>query len=350
MTEINTGILIKANHLKKGDVIGVVSSSSPLAGIVPHRVEKGIEMLKKMGFNVKIGKNALKITNHTAGSPEERAEDLNNFFADSSVKAIISFIGGNHSNQVLKHLDFETIKKNPKIFVGYSDITVLHFALYSKCNLITFYGPAILTQFAENPEILSYTKKYFEKAVMSKEPIGKINPSSEWTDETLDWFEKEDLKIPRKMKKNKGWKWLRKGKSKGEIIGGCISSLLHLRGTEYWPDFQGKNFFWEIPESSCDFTKGELLSEIDAHLSDLELSEVFDQIKGMLIGRPFSYSEKESLDLQKMILERTKDYNFPILYNIDIGHTDPMITIPLGVMSKIDSEKDEFLIVEEGVI
>jgi len=350
MTKNNAKTLIKTDHLRKGDTIGIVSPSSSLAGLVPHRVERGIEMLNKMGFNVKISKNALKVTGHTAGTPEERAEDLNNFFVDSSVKAIISFIGGNHSNQILKYLNFETIKKNPKIFMGYSDITVLHFALYSKCNLVTFYGPAILTQFAENSEILSYTKKYFEKAVMSNKSIGKIKPSPEWTDETLNWFKKEDLKRPRKMKKNEGWRWLRKGKSKGEIIGGCISSLLHLRGTEYWPDFQGKNFFWEIPESACDFTKGEPFSEIDAHLSDLELSGVFGKIKGMLIGRPFGYSEKESLDLQKMILERTKDYNFPILYNIDIGHTDPIITIPLGVMSKIDSEKDEFLIVEKGVI
>lgn len=350
MTKDSAITLIKANCLKKGDTVGIISSSSPLAGLVPHRTKKGIKMLEKMGFDVKIGENALKVTNHTAGSPKERAEDLNNFFADSSVKAIISSIGGDHSNQILKYLDFETIKKNPKIFIGYSDTTVLHLALYSKCNLITFYGPAVLTQFAENPKILSYTKKYFEKAVMSKEPIGKIYPSLKWTDEILDWFKKEDLKRPRKMKKNEGWEWLRKGKSEGEIIGGCISSLLHLRGTEYWPNFQGKNFFWEISESSCDFTKGEPLSEIDTHLSDLELSGVFDQIKGMLIGRFFGCSEKESLDLRRMVLERTKDYNFPILYNIDIGHTDPMITIPLGVISKIDSERDEFLIVEKGMV
>lgn len=123
-------------------------------------------MLQDLWFKVKICKNALKITGHTADSPKERAEDINNFFKDKEIKAIICFIGGNHSNQVLKYLDFNLIKRNPKIFIGYSDITVLHFAFYTQANLITFYGPAVLAQFAENPRILPYTEEYFKKAVI----------------------------------------------------------------------------------------------------------------------------------------------------------------------------------------
>jgi muramoyltetrapeptide carboxypeptidase LdcA involved in peptidoglycan recycling len=111
-------------------------------------------MLKSLEFKVKVGKNALKITGHTAGSAKERAEDINNFFKDKNIKAIFSFIGGNHSNQILKYLDFDLIRKNPKIFLGYSDITVLHFALYAQADLASFYGPVVLAQFAENPEML----------------------------------------------------------------------------------------------------------------------------------------------------------------------------------------------------
>jgi muramoyltetrapeptide carboxypeptidase LdcA involved in peptidoglycan recycling len=117
----------------------------------------------------------------------------------------------------LKYLDFQLIKKNPKIFVGYSDATVLHFAFYTQCNLVTLYGPAALTQFAENPRILSYTEEYFKKALMGTKPIGKIKPSLYWTDEILNWFKKDDLKRPRKMKKNKGWQWLKKGKAEPNI-------------------------------------------------------------------------------------------------------------------------------------
>ncbi len=338
---------IKPGKLSKGDRIGIVSPSSPMAGLVPHRVKKGVAMIKKLGLRPVVGKNALKITEYTAGNPKERAEDINNFFKDENIKAIISFVGGNHSNQILKYLNFNLIKKNPKIFVGYSDITVLHLAIHTKANLTTFYGPAVITQFAENPEILGYTRKYFEKALMGKEVIGNIKPSPSWTEETLDWFEKEDLKRPRKMKKNPGWEWLGKGKTRGKILGGCITSMMHLRGTEYWPDFKNAIFFWEIPEGE-DFTRGEKLENIDAYLTDLELSGVFGLIKGMVIGRPFSYSKEQNEKLMNIIAERTSNYRFPILYSVDVGHTDPMITIPLGTTVELDSDSNRFTFLEKG--
>ncbi len=350
MAKYNIKKLVKAEHLSVGNTIGIVSPSSGMAGRLPHRVERGVKMLEKMGFKVKLGRNALKVTDYTAGSAEDRAEDLNDFFTDPSIKAIISFIGGFHSNQIVKFLDLKAIKKSPKIFMGYSDMTVLHYVLYSKCDLVTFYGPAVLTQFAENPAILSYTKEYFEKAVMSNKPIGKLQPSDFYTDEVLNWFEKKDLERPRNTKKNIGWQWLKKGKSAGPILGGCITSMMRLRGTDYWPNFQGKNFFWEIPEGSCDFTKGESISRVDSYLTDLKLSGVFDGIKGMIIGRPFGYTEKESLDLQNIVIKNMKNYDFPILYNVDIGHTDPILTIPLGMMSELDSDKNDFSIIESGVI
>jgi len=341
--------LIKPKYLQKGDIIGIISPSAPLAGLVLHRVKRGVDALQKMGFKIKIGKNALKVRGHTAGNPKERAEDINKFFDNRTVKAIFSFIGGNHSNQILKYLDFNLIKKNPKIFLGYSDITVLQLAFYTQINLVSFYGPAVLTQFAENPEVLPYTRRYFEKAIMQPKPIGKIVPSSQWTDEVLDWFKKEDLKRPRKMKKNKGWQWLKEGNTEGPILGGCISSMMHLRGTKYWPDFSDTILFWEIPESDDDFAKGEKPENIDAYLTNLELSGVFQQIKGMIIGRPFGYS-KEQLELLKTVIkERTTDYQFPILFGVDIGHTDPMITVPLGIKVRLNSRNNIFEFLEAGV-
>lgn len=342
--------LIKPKPLQRGDVIGVISPSAPLASLVPHRVKKGIQMLKKLGFKVKIGKHALKVTNHTAGTPKERADDINGFFKNRSIKAIFSFIGGNHSNQILKYLDFDLIKRNPKIFLGYSDITILHFAFYTQSNLVTFYGPAVLSQFAENPKIFPYTQKYLEKATIDPGLIGKITPSLKWTDEVLDWFKKDDLKRSRKMKKNNDWQWIKKGRVIGPILGGCISSMMHLRGTKYWPDFSNNILFWEIPESEADFTKGESLENIDAYLTDLELSGIFNQINGMIIGRPFGYTKKQITQLIQIIKEQTKDYNFPILFNVDVGHTDPIITIPLGIKVKIDSRKNIFEFIERGII
>ncbi len=342
--------MLKPIILKTGDTIGLVSPSSGMARQVPHRVERAQAMFRQMGFHVKVGPNALKTSGYTAGTPEERAADLNQFFADPEVSAIVSFIGGNHSNQLLRYLDFEMIRANPKVFVGYSDITVLHLALYTQAQLITFYGPAALTQFAESPEILSYTRRHFERALMQPEPIGVIEPSTEWTDEVLNWFERQDLERPRQMKPNPGYVWLRQGVANGPILGGCISSLAHLRGTQYWPDFSGSIFFWEIPESDDDFRRGEPLGNIDAILTDLDLSGVFAQIVGMVIGRPYGCTTEEVQQLRQVILERTKDYSFPILFGVDIGHTDPMVTVPLGVEGRLDSSKNKFLITESGVI
>lgn len=342
--------LIKPMHLRNGDTIGIVSPSAPLAGLVPHRVKKGITMLKKLGFKIKIGKHALKVTNYTAGSAKERADDINIFFKDKKIKAIFTFIGGNHSNQILKYLDFNLIKRNPKIFVGYSDATVLHFAFYTKVNLVSFYGPAVLTQFAENPKIFSYTKEYFKKSLKNNQAIGKVSPSLEWTDEVLDWFKKEDLKRSRRMKKNIGWQWLKEGAAKGPILGGCIASIMHLRGTTYWPDFSESILFWEISEASNDFTKGEDVSNIDAYLTDLELSGVFKKINGMIVGRPFGYTKDQIFQLIQTIKERTKRYHFPILFSVDIGHTDPMITIPIGVRVRMNSNKNIFEFIESGTI
>ncbi|MDO8624292.1 MAG: LD-carboxypeptidase [bacterium] len=341
--------LLKPKHLRKGDTVGIVSSSAPLAGQVPHRVERGITMLRELGFDVRVGKHALEVTGHTAGGAKERAEDIHEFFRDKNTKAIFSFIGGNHSNQLLKYLDFDFIRKNPKVFIGFSDATVLHFALYTQARLISFYGPAVLTQFADNPVIFPYTLEYFEKALMDSHPIGEVLPSRAWTDEVLDWFKKDDLKRPRKKKKNDGWQWIREGEARGPILGGCITSMMHLRGTEYWPDFSGSILFWEIPESERDFARGESVAIIDAYLTDLELMGLFGKIKGMVIGRPFGYTRSQIKQLIEIIRERTSQYRFPVLFNVDIGHTDPMITIPLGVRAKLDSSKQLFVIEESGV-
>ena len=342
--------IIKPQKLNIGDTVGLISPSSSMAAKVPHRLNIGIKCLKKIGFKVKTGKNALKDSGNKAGNGRERAQDIMEFFEDNEIKAIISNIGGYNANDVIPYLDYELIENNPKIFIGYSDITVLHWALYKKSYLVTFYGPAVLTQFANNPGLMKFTEDYFKKATMEVEPIGEISPSAEWTDEVLNWFEKKDLERPRKMKKNKGWQWIRQGNAKGELLGGCLTSMLHLRGTDYWPDFKSKIFFWETPESSCDFTCGLPLNSVEAYLIDLKLSGVFKKIAGMIIGRPFAYSEAEVNALINIILDITKNYNFPILFGVDIGHTDPMITLPIGVKATLDSKKNIFKITEPGVL
>lgn len=331
------------NKLAKGSTIGIISPSAPLAGLVRNRAERGIKALEEMGFSVKVGNNAMKVRGYKSGTAQERAADINSFFSDNKIDAIFSFIGGNHSNQILQYLDFDLIKNNPKIILGYSDMTVLLLAIYVKTGMTTFYGPSVMNQFGEYPKIFPYTKEYFEKCLMSEDIIGKVEPSKEWTDEFLDWFAGDDLKRERNLKKNDGYIWIKEGACEGKLIGGCISSLMHLRGTEFWPDFKDSILFWEIPEGS-EFSKGETIYNVDAYLTDLKLNNVFDKISGMIIGRPFCYSEEDNSSLIEVIKEQTMEYDFPILFNVDIGHTDPMITLPIGRKASLDSKNNEFII------
>lgn len=341
--------MIKPRKLEKGDTIALISPSSGLAGIFPHRLDNAIKFLKKEGYKIIEFDTTRKNKNWSSGTPEERAKDIMNAFLNPDVKAIIATIGGVTASQTLKHLNFEKIKNNPKIFCGYSDNSVLHYAFLTQADLVTFYGPCAMTQFGEFPEPFDYTMKYFYKAITSNKPIGEIEPSKEWTDETLDWNKKLDLTGKRKMILNKGFEWLKEGEAKGKIIGGCISSIVRLAGTKYWPEYNNRILFLEIPEGQ-NFDKGEPLSYIDSYLTQLEILGVFDQINGLIFGRPFKYSNEDKGKLKEILLERTKDYNFPILFGADIGHTDPMVTIPLNTEVMINSEKNKFEFLEAGVI
>jgi muramoyltetrapeptide carboxypeptidase len=331
--------------LSRGDVIGFVSPSAGLAPFAMHRIEQAIKIFNKLGYKVKIGKYSLKNNGYVSSSALKRAQDINRMFQDKQVRMIISTIGGNHSNQILKYLDFGLIKNNPKIFMGYSDNTVLHYALQSQANLATFYGPCAMTQFGENPEIIEYTLDYFNFAVSDqfREKNYEVKPSPLWTEEFLDWFRKKDKKRPRKMLRNEGYFWLAKGQAEGEILGGAIPSVNHLAGTKYWCDPKGKVFFMDIPEGHSP-DKEFPLSELDSYLADLDNLGLFDEIKGLIIGRPYKYPPNQIRDLKSVILKYAGEKKCPILYNANIGHTDPIATIRLGSRVALDSSKNSFRI------
>lgn len=334
--------IINAKKIKKGDLVSIVSPSAGLGELFPHRIENGIKCLERMGFEVKVEKNALKMENWVSGSIKERIDDIHSAFKDKRVKAIICTIGGNHSNQLLKYLDFELIRNNSKIFLGYSDITVLHNAIYKKAGLRTFYGPCVISEFGEYPDMLPFTKSYFEKTLIEG-VLGDIEQSKEWTDEFLNWFNKESHTKKRKMFPNTGYEWWRKGNAVGEIFGGAIPSVNHLLGTEYEINFKNKIFFIDLPEGH---SPGENLplADLDAFLADLFNAGVFNQIKGLIIGRAYGYkgdNGKLSL-LKKVIMNYVKGTNYPVLFNADFGHTSPMITIPIGAKVELDSKKNKF--------
>ncbi|HJP30390.1 MAG TPA: S66 peptidase family protein [Candidatus Latescibacteria bacterium] len=336
--------MIKPPRLSPGDTVGLVSPSWGGMGAVPHRTERDIEHLRRLGFEVRLADNALHQSGDVSDSPERRTADLHQMFADPEIKAIVAGIGGDHSCHLLPHLDFELIAANPKILVGYSDITVLNVAIWSKTGLITFNGPALLTDFAEYPAMFDYTEEHFLKAVGVPRPMGRVEPSPWWTEEFLQWGDQTDLTRPRERQPSPGWTWLKPGEVEGPLIGGCLESLQHLRGTPWWPCWEGAILFFETSEEKPSPAK------IDGILMDYENMGVFDSICGLVVGRPMKYSDEEKSRLRQVILERTAGYAFPILTDVDFGHTAPQITIPLGCRARIDTPNEILEILEAAVL
>jgi muramoyltetrapeptide carboxypeptidase len=205
-----------------------------------------------------------------------------------------------------------------------------------------------MTQFGEYPSPQRYTVDYLIKALVNGE-LGEVKASEYWTDELLDWSQKKDLERARKLYKNEGYDWIKEGSARGKITGGCLYSLLQLKGTEYEPDYNNKILFIETPEGQ-DYTKGEPLAFVWIQLNDLKNSGALKKIKGLIVGKGFGYSEDERSQFRSMVKEIIQDYNFPVLFNVNIGHADPIVTLPLGVEVSLDSSKNLFRIEEQGII
>ena len=272
-----------------------------------------------------------------------RAADIHDMFRAPEVTAIIAAIGGDHSCHLLPHLDFELIRNDPTIFMGYSDITVLNVAIWRQTGLVTFNGPTLITDFAEYPSPIEYTADSFLRTVCSGEPVGQIVPSPTWTEEFLDWSRRSDLARARKLTTSDGWSWLRAGVGEGALVGGCLELLQHLRGTEYWPAFSGKILFLETSEEHPSPAK------VDGILMDYENMGVLGDLNGLLFGRPMKYSDVEKDELRQVILDRTSEYSYPVVADMDFGHTAPQFVLPIGCRARIDSSTQCFELLEASV-
>lgn len=305
---------MKALRLEKNDKIGIISPSNPITEDLIPQLNKGVDFLKGMGFDVVIAKNALSNTLGYSATPEEKAEDINIMFKDPSIKAIICSQGGATANICLPLLDWEIIRRNPKIFLGISDITVLLNAIYSKTGLITFHGNDVAWGFGKDPK--TYDKQEFiDRLVNSR--IGLINNNGERVT-------------------------IRSGTATGRLLGGNLGCLLKLAGTPYFPDFEESILFLESygfsPEGCyCNFMQ-------------LEQLGVFDQVKGIIVGYIYDEKSKERTIHMEDILERvTSKYQLPILKVNDFGHNCSNTVIPVGAKVELNSDEKTIEILEECV-
>lgn len=336
-------LMLKAPTLRRGDYVGIVSPSWGGVGRFPHRAERGVTALETLGFKVKLGRHASNERGFVSDTAERRVEDIHEMFRDDDIRLIVAAIGGDHSCHLLPLLDWELIKSHPTLFMGYSDITVLNVAIWQKTGLVTVNGPALLTDFAEYPEMLEYTRRSFLRVACRPVPVGSVAPADAWTEEFLDWGERKDLERPRRLQKSPGWTWLKGQVAEGRLVGGCLESLGHLRGTRYWPEWEGAIFFFETSEVAPS------PAVVDGILTDYENMGVLGKLAGMLVGRPMRYTETQKQELREVILERTRAYSFPIVTDMDFGHTAPQLSLPIGCRATIDIPGREFSILEAAV-
>lgn len=342
--------LIKPSALKRGDKIATVSLSWGGAGDkdILWRYKQGKKRIEdEFGLEVIEMENTLKGSEYIYNHPEKRAQDLMNAFKDKSIKGIFSCIGGDDSIRMLPYIDFNIIKENPKILLGYSDTTIAHL-ISLKAGISSFYGPSVLAEFAENVNMFEYTKYWFEKAIFEITEIGNINSSKIWTSEYLPW-EAENKKIKRKVEENKGYEVLQgKGIVRGHLIGGCIDVLEVAKGTNIWPP----KYMWK--DSIIFFETSEEKPEpiyFESWLRNYAAQGIFSLAKGIIFGKPYDnkyYDEYKKIIL-KVIKEEEKLYDLAVMCNVSFGHTAPIITIPYGCLAQLDCDKKEFAILESGV-
>lgn len=311
--------IIKPKKLKNGDVIGIISPASSPEDL--SRIERGVNYLQKLGYRVEVGKYVGTKEGYLAGSDQQRIDDLHDMFRRKEINAIFCIRGGYGSGRLLDKIDYSLIKKNPKIFVGYSDITSLQTAFYTKTGLVTFAGPMVAVDFHE--EVSAFTEEVFWRTITSDKKVGK-------------------LKNPR----NEKFFTLCKGKGAGRLLGGNLTVLSSLIGTEYFPKLKDSILLIEdINEAPY---------RIDRMLNQLRLLKVFKQLKGVILGHFVDCVEmdpsKSTFSLNEVVIEYfQKKLKLPVLYNVKHGHIKDNITIPFGVKCSLNASLGTIDITESAV-
>ena len=333
--------LTKPPRVRPGDTVAIVSPSFGAVGQWPHRVRQATTYLEEsLELKVRVMPNAARSEGWASASPQARVDDLHQAFLDDEVAVVLAGIGGNHSNQLLPLLDYGLIQANPKILQGYSDITVLHWAVAKYSGLSTFYGPALVPELGEFPNVLPHTDRYLRAAWFGDEAI-TYEPSDSWTDEMLDWNTKADLTRPRELRESEGWITIREGTASGPLLGGCLETICwHLKGSATWLDPAGAVLFLEMSEEAPS------PAYVDGYLTDLEQLGVFDAAAALVFARPYGYLPEDRKALWEVVAQRTEASGLPVLANVEVGHADPMLTLPLGVEAELDAGNGVFRLLE----
>lgn len=303
---------MKPKLLKKGDTIGIIAPSKPFNPKKEFELNNFIKYMEERGFKIKLSRNFFEKDKFgvSAGTPEMRASDFNDMVQDKEIDAIWCFQGGDTANQILNLIDYELIKKNPKIILGKSDIDLLLLAVNKMTGLKTIHccDPKI----GSNKELdFEYTKKWFDKRII--QGLSEVEPCSEWT-------------------------CINEGTAEGKIIGCNLITIIKMAGTKYFPDFADSIFFLETFRT----TLPDLVWQV-AHLKNLG---VFEKTKGVVIGNNFEFRSEE-YKVEEIIKDLISEYNLPILKINEFGHYQPHAFLPIGARLRLDATNKKIEIIED---
>ncbi|MBT8380603.1 MAG: LD-carboxypeptidase [Ignavibacteria bacterium] len=315
--------LFKPRRLSKGETIALVTPGSYIT-----EKEKGqsINSIRKLGLNVTYSDRLMQKHGYFSATDKERAADLNEMFEREDVQGIMCARGGYGSARILPYLDYNLISNNPKPFIGFSDATAVHYALYKNSNLITFHGPVSISTFSR------FSTKNFEDVL--------VNPT----------FETQMLNSNNENNYNPyGITTIAEGIAEGELVGGNLSIVTSLIGTEYDIDFSGKIIFLE-----------EFLEEpyrVDRMLTQMQQAGKFENALGIALG-VFKLCESPkknpsfsgSFNLMEVLIDRLGNLEIPVVYGLSFGHVVDKLTLPFGVKAELNSELQQLKLLEQAVI
>lgn len=308
----------KPEKLKKNDLIGIITPASLPKDM--GRIERSAGYFEKQGYRVLIGKNVGKSYGYLAGTDEQRLEDLHSMFENKEVKAIFCARGGYGTPRLLRGIDYRLIGRNPKIFVGYSDITALQMAFLKKAKLITFAAPMPAVDF--HSRVSPYAKKHFFARLSSVKAAGQVQ-------------------MPGKRK----MKALAKGKAAGEIIGGNLALIAALAGSPYLPNPKDKILMFE--------EVGEAPYRIDRMLNQLAITGVLDACAGIIIGECTGCKDDpdaKTLSLAQIYKHYLGSLGKPVITGFPHGHVSNNYTVPFGTKVELNADKAEVKFLEGAVI
>lgn len=344
--------LQKPRRLVAGDRIAVVSPSWGGPRTLPDRYAEGKRQLEEtFGLEVVDMPHTLASAEDLAAHPEWRAADLHQAFADPRIAGVFASIGGDDAIRLLPHLDLDVIRRNPKIFLGFSDTTAIHLACFA-AGLTSFYGPSIMAGFAENAGMHAYTVESLRKTLFSSQPPGLVALNTAgWTTERTDWSDPAAQSKPRTLNPAAPPKILQgSGIARGPLIGGCAEVLEMVKGSAWWPTpdkWDGAILFYETSEDAPP------AKFVRYWLRNYAALGILPRLSGILLARPdtmgdANYEEQLETTLVESLAEAGLE-NLPVLSGLDFGHTMPMLTLPYGATAEIDCTNATLSITTAGV-